>query len=246
MDEPITGFVGLDAHAESIAIGVAEAGREAARFVGTVGSRRSELEKALKKLGTPESLQIVYEAGPCGYGLVRELRAHGYRCEVVAPSKIPRQPGERIKTDRRDALKLASLSRAGELVTVVVPDDRDEAIRDLSRAREDAVRARLQARQQLKALLLRHGRRYTGKSSWTAAHERYLATITFAHPAQDIAFAEYRQAVREGQDRVERLTEALRQQVEGWRMLPVVAALKTLRGLDFVAAMTVVAEIGDL
>jgi transposase len=246
MDEPLTGFVGLDAHAESIAIGVAEAGRAAARFVGTVGSRRSELEKALRKLGPPESLQIVYEAGPCGYGLVRELRARGYRCEVVAPSKIPRQPGERIKTDRRDALKLASLSRAGELVTVVVPDDRDEAIRDLSRAREDAVRARLKARQQLKALLLRHDRRYTGKSSWTAAHERYLATITFDHPAQDIAFAEYRRAVREGQDRVERLTEALRAQVEGWRMLPVVAALQTMRGLDFVGAVTVVAEIGDL
>jgi transposase len=246
MDEPITGFVGLDAHAESIAIGVAEVGRDAPRFVGTVGSRLAELEKALKKLGTAGSLQIVYEAGPCGYGLVRELRARGYRCEVVAPSKIPRRPGERIKTDRRDALKLASLSRAGELVTVVVPDDRDEAIRDLSRAREDAVRARLKARQQLKALLLRHGRRYTGKSSWTAAHERYLATIAFAHPAQDIAYAEYRQAVREAHDRVERLTGALHPQVEGWRMQPVVAALMTLRGLDFVGAVTVVAEIGDL
>jgi len=246
MDESITGFVGLDAHAESTAIGVAEAGRAAARFVGTVGAKRAELMKALGKLGSPQSLLVVYEAGPCGYGLARELTAAGYRCEVIAPSKIPKQPGERIKTDRRDALKLASLARAGELTPVSIPDERDEAIRDLSRARVDAVRARLKARQQLKALLLRHDRRYSGKTSWSAAHERYLSRITFAHPAQDIAFAEYRQAVGEGEARVERLTQVLRQQVEGWRMQPVVNAVMTLRGLDLVAATTVVAELGDL
>src|SRR5882724_13690273 len=246
MNEPTTVFVGLDAHAESTAIGVAEPGRAPPRFVGTVGARFAQLTQALAKVGKPATLMIVYEAGPCGYALALELSGAGYRCEVVAPSRIPRRPGDRVKTDRRDALMLARLARAGELTFVNVPDERDEAVRDLSRARIDAVRARLKARQQLKALLLRHGRRYTGKSSWTAAHERYLAKVTFDHPAQDIAFAEYRRAVREGQDRVERLTEALRQQVEGWRMLPVVAALKTLRGLDFVAAMTVVAEIGDL
>ncbi len=246
MDELITGFVGLDAHAESTAIGFAEAGRAAARFVGTVGAKRSELLKALGKLGEPGSLRIVYEAGPCGYGLARELAAVGYRCEVIAPSKIPTRPGERVKTDRRDALKLASLARAGELVAVTIPDERDEAIRDLSRARVDAVRARLKARQQLKALLLRHGRRYSGKTSWTAAHERYLATIAFPHPAQDIAFAEYRQTVGEGEARVRRLTQALTQELEHWRMQPVVKALMTLRGLELVGATTVVAELGDL
>ena len=122
------------------------AGRAAPRFVGTVGARLSELTKALSKLGAPQSLCVVYEAGPCGYALARELARLSYRCEVVAPSRIPRRPGERIKTDRRDALKLAGLARAGELVPVTIPDERDEAIRDLSRARVDAVRARLKAR----------------------------------------------------------------------------------------------------
>lgn len=246
MDHPITAFVGLDVHAESTAIGFAESGRAKPRFIGTVGAKYSQLTKALGKIGDPASLLVVYEAGPCGYTLARELSTHGYHCEVVAPAKVPRGPGDRIKTDRRDALQLANLARAGALVPVVVPDARDEAIRDLSRARVDAVRARLKARQQLKALLLRHGRRYSGKTSWTAAHERYLATLTFNHPAQDIAFVEYRQAVAECQVRVERLEQALAQQVEQWRMRPVVYALMTLRGLDRMGASTLAAELGDL
>lgn len=246
MDEVITGYVGLDAHAESTAIAVAETGRAAPRFVGTVGPRLAELVKALNRLGKPESLHVVYEAGPCGYGLARELLERGYRCEVIAPARIPKRPGERIKTDRRDALKLAGLARAGELVSVVIPDPRDEAIRDLSRTRVDAVRARLKARQQLNALLLRHGRRYEGKTRWTAAHERHLARISFEHPAQDIAFAEYRQAVSEGSARVGRLEQRLAQEVERWRMQPLVRAVMTLRGLDLIAATTIVAELGDL
>jgi transposase len=246
MQELITGFVGLDAHAESTAIAVANVGREAPRFVGTVGARLSELSKALSRLGEPQSLWVVYEAGPCGYSLARELIRLGYRCEVVAPSKIPRRPGERIKTDRRDALNLAGLARAGELTSVTIPDERDEAMRDLSRARLDAVRARLKARQQLKALMLRHGRRYNGKTSWSAAHERYLAAVSFEHPAQDIAFSEYRQAVSEGEARVQRLSESLAREVEHWRMHSLVSALMTLRGLDLIAAATVVAELGDL
>lgn len=246
MDELITGFVGLDAHAESTAIAVAEVGREAPRFVGTVGARLSELTQALSRLGEPQRLQVVYEAGPCGYRLARELIRLGYRCAVVAPSKIPRRAGERIKTDRRDALNLAGLARAGELVSVMIPDERDEAMRDLSRARVDAVRARLKARQQLKALLLRHGRRYSGKTSWSAAHERYLAAVSFEHSAQDIAFTEYRQAVSEGEARVQRLSESLTHEVEHWRMHSLVSAVMTLRGLDLIAATTLIAELGDL
>jgi transposase len=245
MNETITSFVGLDVHKDSTAIGEAEAGRGSPRFIGTVGPDLGQLLKALKSLGKPEMMLVVYEAGPCGYGLARQLRSRGYACEVVAAGKIARRPGERIKTDRRDALTLARLARSGDLVKVMVPDERDEAMRDLSRAREDAVKARLKARQQLKALLLRHGHRYTGKSSWTLAHERYLATVSFAHPSQDIAFAEYRQSVREGYERVERLTEALRTQTDHWRMKPLVAALSSLRGIDFVAAVTLAAEIGD-
>jgi len=245
MKEAITSFAGLDVHKDSTAIGVAEAGRDSPRFIGTVGPELGALLKGLKSLGKPETMLVVYEAGPCGYGLARQLRSRGYSCEVVAAGRLARSAGERIKTDRRDALALARLARSGDLVKVMVPDERDEAMRDLSRAREDAVRARLKARQQLKALLLRHGHRYEGKSSWTLAHERYLASVSFAHPAQHVAFAEYRQAVRDGQERVQRLTQALRDQSEHWRMKPLIAALSSLRGIDFVAAVTLAAEIGD-
>jgi transposase len=205
-------YVGLDAHAETSAIAVAQAGSAVPRFIGTVGAKFPELKKALGKLGKACELRIVYEAGPCGFAMVRQLREAGYACEVVAPSKIPRRPGDRVKTDRRDALTLAGLARAAQLTFVTVSDERDEAMRDLSRARVDAVRARLKARQQLKALLLRHDRRYTGKSSWTAAHERYLSDISFGHRAQEIAFVEYRRGIAEAQARVQLLTQALSQQ----------------------------------
>jgi len=246
MYENITAFVGLDVHKDSIAVAVAEPGRAAARFLGTTGPALAPLEKTLSHLGVPGQLWLVYEAGPCGYGLARQLNARGYHCEVVAPAKIPRRPGERIKTDRRDALSLASFARSAELTAVVIPDERDEAMRDLSRAREDAVRARLKARQQLKAMLLRHGHRYTGKSSWSAAHERYLAKVGFAHPAQHIAFTEYRNAAREAHERVERLSAALREQASSWRPQPMLNALMTLRGLQLLTAATVLAELGDL
>jgi transposase len=246
MSEVTTAFVGLDVHKESIAIAVAEPGRAAPRFLRTTGPAVAEVEKALRHLGAPPELQIVYEAGPCGYGLARQLCARGYRCEVIAPSLIPRKPGDRIKTDRRDALALAHFARGGDLTPVMIPQEPDEAIRDLSRAREDAVRARLKARQQLKAMLLRHGRRYTGRSSWTAAHERFLAEVCWAHPAQHIAFIEYRTAVSEAQERVERLTGALREQVAEWRLQPVVGALMTLRGIELLAAVTLISELGDL
>ncbi len=245
MNKPITSFVGLDAHADSIAIGVAPSGQEEPRFVGTVSPQWGSLSKALSRLGEPEALPIVYEAGPCGYTLARQLEAHGDACRVIAPSKVARRPGDRIKTDRRDAVLLARAARAGELVSVTIPDGRDEAMRDLCRAREDAVRARLKARQQLKAMLLRHGRRYDGRSSWTAAHERYLSKVSFTYPAQHIAYAEYRGAVGEAHERVERLTESMRAQLEHWRQRPVVEALMTLRGIDLVTAVSLVAEIGD-
>lgn len=246
MHETTAAFVGLDVHKDAIAVAVAEPGRAPARFLGTTPPTLASVRKALSHLGAPQRLSVVYEAGPCGYRLARELCAEGYDCEVVAPAKIPRRPGERIKTDRRDALSLASFARAGELTAVMIPDARDEAMRDLARAREDAVRARLKARQQLKAMLLRHGERYTGKSSWTAAHERHLATVRFAHPAQNAAYAEYRSAVRDSHERVERLTAALRAQVADWRLQPLLAAVCTLRGLELVTALTVLAELGDL
>ena len=246
MNDNITVFVGLDVHKESIAIAVAHLGRAEPRFVGTCGPELRELLKALCALGTPAETLIAYEAGPSGFALARQLATHGWHCQVIAVSKTPRKPGERIKTDRRDALALARYLRSGDLSPVVVPDATDEAIRDLSRAREDAVRARLKARQQLKAMLLRHGKPFPGKTSWGAAHERYLARVAFDHPAQQIAFAEYRSTVLEAHERVERITAALREQIEHWRFGPVVRALMCFKGIDFIAAAIIVAELGDL
>lgn len=247
MNETITSFIGLDIHKDSIAIAVADAGRAAPRFIGTTTSSPAVLCKTLRRVSKAEHTLVVYEAGPCGYGWVRYLRNQGWTCEVIAPSRISRSPAEqRIKTDRRDALLLARESRAGNLTSIVVPDERDEAIRDLSRAREDACAARLRVRLQMKAMLLRHGRDYVKRNSWSQAHERHLATIRFDHPAQEIAFNEYRQASKEACERVERITEALRLHCESWRMNPLVKAVMCLKGFDFVAALTFVAEIGDM
>lgn len=173
MHDDITTFVGLDVHKDSIAVAVAPAGRSRPRFVGTCGPKLAELIKAVSHVGKPAHTLLAYETGPCGFALARELIAAGWRCEVIAVSKVPVRPGERIKTDRRDALTLAGYLRAGELTPVVIPDARDEAIRDLSRAREDAVRARLKARQQINAMLLRHGQFYPGKTRWGPTHVRF-------------------------------------------------------------------------
>lgn len=246
MHDDITAFVGLDVHKDTTAIAVAEAGRSEPRFIGTVATTLGALLRTLGHLGSPQKLQIVYEAGPCGYGLARNLLERGFACQVIAPAKIPRRPGERIKTDRRDALSLARFARSGELTAVVIPDVQDEAMRELVRAREDAVRARLKVRQQLKAMLLRHGHRTATKSPWSAAHARELTKISFAHPAQLIAYAEYLQAMQEAHARVERLTAALAEQSTSWRLKPVLDALMSLRGLQLVGAVTVLAELGDL
>jgi transposase len=192
------------------------------------------------------ALVFVYEAGPCGYAIYRHLTQRGLTCQVVAPSMTPRRPGERVKTDRRDCLKLARLARAGELTIVHVPDAEDEAIRDLVRARSDAVRNQRDARHRLKALLLRHEIRYPGKASWTLAHERWLANVKLPHAAQQIVFQEYVDSVRESTLRIVRLTQSLTEAVTHWRWLSVVQALQTLRGVQLVNAATLVAELGDI
>ncbi len=247
MEQHSTSYIGLDIHKDSIAIAVADSGRTPPRFVGTVTTVPSSLTKSLMHVADKAHAHIVYEAGPTGYGWARYLRRQGWECDVIAPSRINRcAVDKRIKTDRRDALLLAKESRAGNLVSIRVPDARDEAIRDLSRARADAVSARLRARLQLQAMLLRHGRNYNGKSSWTRAHERHLATLRFDHPAQDIAFNAYRQAVTSADEALERLTEAIRVQSREWRMFPLVEAIMCLRGFNTIAATTFVAEVGDL
>jgi transposase len=246
MEEISKGHIGLDVHKDSISVGLAEAGRAPGRVIGKIAHDVNKLVKLLNKLGEPQQLHLVYEAGPTGYGLQRELSARGYTCEVIAPSRMPRRPGDRVKTDGRDCVQLAECSRAGQLSTVWVPEPGDEAIRDLARAREDAVNSRTQARHQLKGFLLRHGVRYTGKRSWTKIYYRWLAGLSFEAQARQTAFTEYWLAVQAADERVQRLTVALEASVVGWRFEAVVAALRALRGVDSVTAIGLVAEIGDL
>jgi transposase len=246
MEEGIKFFVGLDVHKDTIAVGVAEAGRAPARLVGSIAHDVSKLLKLLARYGEPGRVQVVYEAGPTGYGLQRELTRRGFQCQVIAPSLIPKRAGDRVKTDRRDGLRLAELSRAGELRAVWIPDPADEAIRDLARAREDAVNARMQARHQLKGFLLRREVRYSGKTSWSKTYYRWLATLNFQASAAQTAFTEYWQAVTAADERVARLTNAMAQSIQGWRFESVVTALQGLRGIDVISAIGLVAEIGDI
>jgi transposase len=230
-------YIGLDVPKESISIAVADGGRDGeVREHGTVGGSLIGLERALGKLKKPGvELHCVYEAGPCGFVISRRLKKLGIDCEVVAPSLIPRKPGERIKTNRRDALKLARSHRAGELTPVHVPEARDEAIRDLCRARTDAVRDQRRSRQQLKALLLRLGYHYTGKSSWTEAHLRYLRELELSHPAQKVVLEEYLIAITQAGERIARLNGQIELQVATWRMKAAVEALMALRGIQIIA-----------
>lgn len=240
-----TVFVGLDVHKDSIVVAVAEAGRSPARAVATVPFEWKALRKVLQRLGKPSAVSCCYEAGPTGYGLARTLRAEGWACDVIAPSLVPRRAGERIKTDRRDAAKLAQNHRAGELVAVVVPDEADEAVRDLERARDDARKAERVARHQLSKFLLRHGRIYPGKTSWNPAHRAWIAGQEFSEPAQRHVLADNLAAVESTSLRVSQLTERLREVTANWKRAPLVQALQALRGVEFVTAVTLVAEVGD-
>jgi transposase len=240
--------VGLDVHKNSISIAVAETGGSMeVRHYGRIGGTMDALDRVVRKLVSKGStLRFVYEAGPCGYEIYRHLTGKGFSCKVIAPSKTPKKSGDRIKNDRRDAETLARLERAGELTAISVPCEEDEAMRDLTRAREDAVRALKTARHQLNAFLLRYGKRYPGKASWTPVHMRWLSDITLPHPSQQIVVQEYSNTVTICSERVARLTDQILKLLPEWRMAPVVKALQALRGVALIVAVTTVAEIGDM
>lgn len=240
-------FVGLDVHKATISVAIAHGERSGeVRHWGTILNRADHVRKLAEKLGTAgRLLHFCYEAGPCGYGLHRQLTEFGHDCMVVAPSLIPVKAGDRVKTDRRDALMLAKLHRAGELTSVWVPDGAHEAMRDLVRSRATAVSVAGQARQHLQGFLLRHSRIYPGKKGWTKAYRRWLSTVRFEHPAQQIVFQDYIHAVTDAEARVERLTKQIADLLPGWSLAPVVEAIQAMRGVAFIVAVTVAAEVGD-
>jgi transposase len=241
-------FVAFDTAKLKHAVAIAEAGRGGEiRFLGEIENRPTTVERLIKKLARRyRKLQVCFEAGPTGYGLYRQIQALGHDCMVVAPALIPKRSGERVKTNRRDAITLARLFRAGELTAVWVPDDVHEAVRDLVRGRLTAAEDVRRKRQQLLSFLLRHGRIFTGGDHWTRAHRRWLAEQSFDHPAQQIVFQDAVASIEDAVERLHRLEEQLGALVPSWSMAPMVAAYQAMRGVSFLVAVTFAAEIGDV
>jgi transposase len=240
--------VGLDVHQESIAVAYVATAHEAEVVsLGSIGTRQCDLDTRIRRLPSKSPhLVFVYEAGPCGSWLSRYLTQKGYVCWVVAPSLIPKKAGERVKTNRRDAIKLARLMRSGDLTPVDVPAVEDEALRDRCRARADVIRDLKAAKFRLKACLLRQDIRSTGRATWGPAHLRWLSEVVCPTPAPQIVFQAYVRAVTEHTERLQRLEQELQDQVPTWRLAPVVDALQGLRGVQFTVAVTTVAARGDL
>jgi transposase len=245
--EKTTTYVGLDVHKDTIVVALAEMGvRGEVREYGKIAHTSAAVKALTTKLASRHGeLRFCYEAGPCGYGIQRQLAGLGHECVVVAPSLIPRKPGERIKTDRRDAGKLATLHRAGELTAVWVPDQAHEAMRDLVRARQAAVRSLRQIRQQLSGFLLRHGHHYQ-RPAWTKAHRRWLSSLKFDQPVYYIVLEDASAAVEAATARRDRLEAQIEAALPEWSLATVVQALQALRGIRLVTAATLVAEIGDI
>jgi len=248
MPKPTMLFVGLDVHKNSIAVAyAADVSSEPPTYIGQIGTRQADIDKLVRRLQSKaQKLFFGYEAGPCGYVLYRYLTSKGLQCVVVAPSLIPKKPGDRVKTDRRDAVQLARLLRSGDLTSVYVPSVQDEAIRDLCRSREDSVSALISAKFRLKSFLLRLGLHYTGRANWSEAHRRYLAKVVCPTPAQQIVFQESIHAVDQLTERVARLEAELEELLPSWRLYPVLRAVQALRGVQLTVAVTVLAELGDL
>jgi transposase len=242
-------FVAFDTAKLRNSVAIAESGRSGeVRFLGEIDNTPTATAKLVRKLASKhKKLVFCYEAGPVGYGLHRQIQSLGHECIVAAPSMLPKKPGDRVKTNRRDAVSLVKLLRAGEVTAVWVPDERHEAMRDLTRARETAMLDLRAKRQQVSAFLLRQGRHYPDrKKTWTKAHMQWLATQRFEHPEHRIVFEETMLAMRHAKDRLDRLEQAMRNAVPDWSLAELVTALMALRGLDLISAATILAEIGDL
>ena len=246
----ITLYLGLDVHKDSITIAIAEPGPKGEiRLFGTITNDMHALEKALiriRKAHPNAQLEVAYEAGPCGFGIARRLKQLKVPCLVAAPSLIPKQPGSPFKTDKRDSRNLARLLRSGELTAVYVPEPTDEAIRDLCRARTDAVDDLRRCRLRLKSFLLRHDYRYQGKANWSQPHMRYLRELVLPHPAMKAILEEYLQGIDAAHQRVQRIEASMLTLLETWRLKPAVKALMAFRGFQLVAAMITVSELGDI
>jgi transposase len=242
-------FLGLDVHAETIAAAVAEANGEV-RFVGTVPNRPEAIRRLVRKLGPVEELHACYEAGPCGYVLYWQLTELGAKCDVIAPTLIPTKAGDRVKTDRRDAEKLARGLRSGDLTAVWVPDAAHEALRDLVRARLAAKRDQLRHRHRLGKFLLRQGRRRPEKmKAWTQKHLEWIRTaVHFDHPAHGAVLLDYLNEVDRVGERIQRLEGAIDEAVAQAPKATqdVMAALQALRGIAKISAVTIIAELGQL
>ena len=246
MQNDNTVYVGLDVHKDSIvaaySVGVGEV-----QNLGNIGVLERDIKRLCARMQSKASrVMFVYEAGPCGYGLYRQLTKMGFACMVCAPSLIARKPGDRVKTDRRDAIMLVKALRMNDLTRVHVPDIEDEALRDLVRAWSAAKQDMRQARQRLKSFLLMHDVRYTGTANWGSAHRRWLSEFVFPAPWSQIAFEEHRRSIEDRLAQCERLETALREAVPQWRFYPVVEAIQALRGIQLTAAVGLIAEIGDL
>ena len=238
-------YVGMDVDKCRIAIAEAQRGDGKPVYRNEVLTDTKSIDKMLERY-EKERTKFCYEAGPTGYGLQRYLSRKGYECVVVAPSLIPKRAGDRIKTNRRDAVKLAGLLRAGELTAIFIPTEAQEAVRDLTRAREDAKTAEKKAKLVLGAFLLRHEIRYAGKTPWSNAYMEWLRTLKFPFAHQQVVFEEYVESIRQNAARVEVLEKQMEALYETWELKGLCDSVMALRGLSLIAAMTVLAELGDL
>jgi len=241
-------FLGLDVHAETIAVAVAEPDGEV-RSLGTIANREDSIRKFIKKLGSPEHLRACYEAGPTGFVLYWQLSQLGVECAVIAPTLVPKKPGDRVKTDRRDALKLARSHRSGDLTAVWVPDGASEALRDLVRQREAAKQDQLRARHRLTKFLLRCGQRPPlGLKAWTERYMRWLAQVRYTQPAQEVTRLDCMNEVEHMAARVKRLEEAILEVVKlaPEPMQELIRGLQALRGVAHISAVTIASELGNI